>query len=112
MGVNLEVPKTVWRRIADKLAQRSIASDVFVVWKYNVEFSLGKNPREQLRFVRSGSDSFHEFRGVETAGGHRFDVTWEIDWLKDSGRFILLDLHVVEIGPNLLMRPMPPLTSP
>ena len=107
MPVELLVCASVANLVKVRMDRLGLPFREFLSWKQTLEFNLQPDIEGQLKFVRSRTDSFHEYRSIETVGSRRFDLVWELEWNRGNRSLHLLDLRIVLLDPPLLKEPQP-----
>lgn len=105
MPVELLVCRSVANLVKTKMDRLGLPFREFLSWKQTLEFNLQPDVEGQLKFVRSPTDSFHEYRSIETADNRRFNLVWELEWNRANRKLHLLDLRIVLLDPPLLREP-------
>ena len=105
MSVELLVCRSVANLVKGRMDRLGLPFREFLSWKQTLEFNLSLDVEGQLKLVRTSTDSFHEYRSIETVGNRRFNVVWELEWNRSNGTLHLLDLRIVPLDPPLLKEP-------
>lgn len=100
LSVKLPPTQAVVRRIEQACHPHGVPLPAFLGYLKQVEFDL-QYDASALRFVRDGSETFHEHRGIMQCGDFALHDTLDFDWDRRSDLLVLIDVSVVRMPPKL-----------